>query len=150
MTHKEWKELTPEQKRIKVAELDGYSSISEPTDEWVARYEENIGHLPNNTLVGKRNNQGLDLVPDYLNDLNAMHEMEADKFLNNDKINDELRFAYGIILHKLNMQYGLNISVWETLYASSEQRAEAMVLTFSSTLVKKDDVNFVLAMEGDL
>jgi len=150
MTHKEWKELTLEQKRIKVAELDGYSSISEPTDEWVSRYEENIGDLPVNALVGRRNNNGLDLVPDYLNDLNAMHEMEADKFLNNDKINDELRFAYGIILYKLNMQYGLNISVWETLYASSEQRAEAMVLTFSSTLVKKDDVNFVLAIEGDL
>lgn len=120
MTHNEWKELTPLQKRIKVGELDNFSFINEPTDEWVARYEDNIGDLPFNAMVGRRNNKGLDLVPDYLNDLNAMHEV----ITNLDGWTGNLFIAALIEVTGAVDGYARCL-----INATAEQRAEAFVLT---------------------
>jgi hypothetical protein len=125
MTHKEWKELTPHQKRIKVAELDGYSSISDPTDEWVASYEDNIGDLPFNAMVGRRNHTWLDLVPDYLNDLNAIQEAIE----NLDGPTGNLFIAALIEVTGAVDGYARCL-----INATAEQRAEAFVLTMEGTL----------------
>lgn len=63
MTKDELAALTPEQKRIKIAEILGWKDIKQ-------------GRLMNE-FYGRMN--GWDykaIVPDYLNDLNACHEME--------------------------------------------------------------------------
>lgn len=131
MTHKEWKELTPYQKRIKVAELDGYSFVNEPIDEWVARYEDNIGDLPVNALVGRRNNNGLDLVPDYLNDLNATHELE----LYIQKIGSDKWLDYIDILRHVTFSWG---GAGAEISATASERAEAFYLTIDGWTWKRE------------
>ena len=112
MTRAEWKKLSPKEQQIKVAKCDGRSSFL-PDDN------------DKNKMVSYTANQGMPgrtIVPDYLNDLNAMHEAE--------KILDEkLRFKFEATLHSLNISHGLGISVWETIHATAAQRAEAFVLT---------------------
>ena len=122
MTHEEWVKLTPEQQRIKVAELCGwrrcnttlpalwqYDRVVHQMDEglWCTGYENGSGDW----LMRD------ETIPDYLNDLNAMHE--AGKML------------------KLGMRslYDANLGliaerdycfIWETTAA---QRAEAFLKT---------------------
>ena len=62
MNHKTWSQLTPEQQRIKVAELAGWTHINID--------EPDSGYCPGQGMPG------LCALPDYLNDLNAMHKAE--------------------------------------------------------------------------
>lgn len=108
MTHEEWVKLTPEQQRIKVAELCGWSDCYiESSDQWV------WGQSPSGDWH---------VVPDYLQDLNAMHEAEANIGTNP---NDEKWDRYTDNLFILTMPN-------EHLYrATAAQRAEAFVLTMT-------------------
>ena len=94
--------MTPEQQRIAIAEACGW--------KWHSRYKGSIKVWDN----------GLDYVfwdsdlPDYLNDLNAMHE--AEKVLNNEQW-----VAYGRELNRLG--------VFPMVHATASQRAEAFLRT---------------------
>lgn len=65
--------MTPEQQRIKIAEACGWKAVKR--GKWFGRvvwwYRKGKVEIPESQL------------PDYLNDLNAMHE--AEKFLTNDQ-----------------------------------------------------------------
>ena len=66
-------DLTPEQKRIAIAEACGYVNVHK-FDKW-----KEGGPMRDGTLIGdetgKRPRRRA-YIPDYLNDLNAMHEAE--------------------------------------------------------------------------
>jgi len=111
MTRKQWAKLTPEEKRVKVAELCGWTwkwrvvdyIRSEPFRDWTSPEGKYLG------LVGPP-------IPDYLNDLNAMHEAVK-----------ELR--YHQLVDYCNKLIELTGSEVGAIESTAAQRAEAFVLT---------------------
>ena len=104
MTREQWAKLSPEIQRIMVAELCGWKDI-EP---------ENCSPLFD-VVSGRRDSIVYTEIPDYLNDLNAMHE--AEELVKTDELFGE----YGIWLERLGD--------WDGFCATAAQRAEAFVLT---------------------
>ena len=112
MTHAQWIKLTPEEQRIKVARLCGWKKHNK---------EQAMFWAPTNGLNPKTGK--LDIMPDYLNDLNAMHEvlkimrpMQTHNFEVNlmDVVAPEVR---------------MTIQPFELIQATAAQRAEAFVIT---------------------
>ena len=68
-------ELTPEQKRIAIAEACGWKRY-EPTPESISRGYPRFGYWINPVFTFR---DGLQNPPDYLNDLNAMASAESAK-----------------------------------------------------------------------
>ena len=115
MTRTEFKELSSEEKRIRVAELCGIANIFK-------KYVD-VGGPAEYYLAFKTNNQGITKeIPDYINDLNAMHEVEA-------TIPEEKELEYTDNLSCLTDFKDGYANIWRT---TAEQRAEAFVLTMDS------------------
>ena len=118
MTHKEWIRLSELDQRIVVATLSG-------------KYHSDLrSALPNNVSV----THGMEIldfanVPDYIQDLNAMHS--AEQILNTMQ---SLRYpttsAWNV--YRENLSVLVNDTDWVSLWsATAAQRAEAFVLTMS-------------------
>jgi hypothetical protein len=124
MTREQWAKLTPEEQRIKVAELAGCTGIVKDT---ISRTL--IAFMP--SVKGGRCR-----LPDYLNDLNAMHE--AEKLLTGKQYkvwNETLEE----IVSENHRRTGYKIE-WELFRqrsATAAQRAEAFVLTMED---RKDEI----------
>ena len=108
MTRAKWAKLSPEEQRIKVAELCGLTNIG----------REPVGGM----LIGLRSDKTRMKIRDYLNDLNAMHEAEKllevyliHKYCDNVDMIMAEDFVSGMC--------DINIM------ATASQRAEAFVLT---------------------
>jgi len=65
MTHKQWQRFKAETKRIKVANLAGITDIKLSHIEWDG--ERILVYISGDKVLN---------LPDYLNDLNAMHDLE--------------------------------------------------------------------------
>lgn len=101
MTTEELAKLTPEEKRIRIAETQGWTGL------WMHK------GVPCGTHPAGTETQE---PPDYLNDLNAMHEAEM-----------TLRKPYDYILHLDRIAERENVSlIW---HATAAQRADAFLLT---------------------
>ena len=128
MTHEEWVKLTPEQQRIKVAKLAGWA------DEGQGMWKDPDGIYcqalyptggDGNTLVGLGKHDE-DVPPNYLNDLNAMHDCMI-------MIRDRGLFAnYYANLRTLHGVWGLCFSTWQEHNCTAAQRAEAFVVTMEA------------------
>lgn len=94
--------MNKEQQRIKIAEACGYG-----------------GYIPLRNSLGKPNS----LLPDYLNDLNAMHEAEK-------VLSERNHFLYASILAKLCGDVVNNNRTWYHL-STARQRAEAFLRTLN-------------------
>ncbi len=94
--------MNPEQQRIAIAEACGWNGI--------APYH---GGGP---LWGKSHLGTLNALPDYLNDLNAMHE--AEKVLTESQMTTMSQYLH----RKLGMLWG---------FATADQRAEAFLKTLN-------------------
>lgn len=73
--------MTAEKQRIAIAEACGYKIIDSPTTAWFVRLQKPDGNPV--CSVGKESRDNIwpaaiawNWIPDYLNDLNAMHEAE--------------------------------------------------------------------------
>jgi hypothetical protein len=98
--------MREKQQRIAIAEACGWTEISDrgaggingkhPTERWM----------------------GADFVPDYLNDLNAMHDAEK-------QLEAEDNHAYGCYCIELYEKYGNTVSL------TAAQRAEAFLKTLN-------------------
>lgn len=137
MTHEQWIKLSPEEQRIKVAELCGWQEVRYGCDSGSYRgvvgtrpgwpigknYMEELRKRPSGDFLWAHNayNQ---MTPDYLNDLNAMHEAESiigvgqiSRYMrllaDRDKITDS----------------DIKRDDWAAVHATAAQRAEAFVLT---------------------
>lgn len=110
--------------RIKVAELLGWTEIEFLT------IEATTGYSPTQRVclgVLDQNSPYKDSVPDYPNDLNAIHEAERKLLTTVD-----LQAKY--IRHVKNLSWDINFTMadgWGT-FATAQQKAEALVLTFSN------------------
>lgn len=107
--------MNPEQQRIAIAEACGWShkALCNETYWW---HDENNKSLP-------LSDDGMRVCPDYLHDLNAMHEAES--ILNADQM---VSYDYHLDLMVGNGRQGLNIEyfLWS---ATATQRAEAFLRT---------------------
>lgn len=121
MTHAQWIELTPVQQRIKVAELCEWTDVRVAIS-W-GGVPGVIGTCPpeyRSPLVWQyHGNPYNNLTPDYLNDLNAMHE--AEETLDRDMLGEYLAY--------LMKAQGETVISWRLPFATAAQRAEAFVLT---------------------
>ena len=119
--------MTPEQKRIAIAEACGWRGISEQFLVGYAPWRtEPYSDRVNACSIADLDSIPLDPLPDYLNDLNAMHE--AEKVLTDEQwpqYRDELRT---VVLGGIRL-----ISQWckADIHATAAQRAEAFGLTLN-------------------
>jgi hypothetical protein len=131
MTHEQWIALTPEQQRIKVAELCGRRKCG---------YRETKGFIDEDGVWNPQGNEVFSttgrgimtddlgrIVPDYLNDLNAMHEAET-------TIPVQMRETYynNLICVVYNGDYTEGIRGSRVCSATAAQRAEAFVMTMEA------------------
>ena len=109
--------MTPENQRIAIAEACGWRKGSITI----------LAPIPGNdcTAVGCPPKPGSPSVPDYLNDLNAMHEAE--------KILTKLqRQCYVAQLDSIHLDIGWSwAKQWSSVTATAAQRAEAFLRTLN-------------------
>lgn len=115
MTHEQWDKLTPEEQSIKVAELRGLKCSCSPSSVYISgKYYDSIGyddcdlHDP-------------DSHPDFLHDLNAMHEAMK-------RIPCTQWTEFQNHLMKITQAVP---SAWDFINATAADRAEAFVLTMT-------------------
>ena len=116
MTREEWKSMTPDEQRIKVAELCGWVREDRKPIHVVQLTPE--GWL-NSSNGGWYGGQAHDVLPDYLNDLNAMHDAE-DAFT----VEQQILFEEHLVEIVENWKH----CNWLIIHATATQRAEAFVL----------------------
>jgi hypothetical protein len=113
--------MTPEQQLIAIAEACGWTSIQQGNNSQGARL---LGVSPANK--GRTSYDGLILheLPDYLNDLNAMHE--AEKILT-----DQQQATYAFLLHKNSTRIIRDYlgRDFDCIHTTASQRAEAFLKT---------------------
>ena len=102
--------MTPEQQRIAIAEACGWTNVA-------PRIVKNVKHQGDDITVGIWSDDGW--IPDYLNDLNAMHEAEK-----------VLTYAQGGDM-TLWIQRMTCAGYGPQLFATAAQRAEAFLRTIS-------------------
>ncbi len=115
MTTEELVKLTPEEKRIRIAELCGWKWS--PTSDYDAFYGPDSVYRGGATHDLKRAIQNAGL-PDYLNDLNATHEAEKAIYYNGDIWSRYVR-ALARIASKTET---------DVICATAEQRSDAFLL----------------------
>jgi hypothetical protein len=148
MTHEEWALLTEEEQRIKVAELCGWTKIRHVDGETSTgdRKRMLIALAPGDTGEARlahccMHNAGIPYgvgglqrgeweLPDYLNDLNAMHEAETSTSMD---AHGWLGTLYQVVLGFPPMNDTQHILV---LHATAAQRAEAFVLAMTEGKAK--------------
>lgn len=106
--------MKPEAQRIAIAEACGWTAVR-PHNDW------HYGLQPGNHGLGDRPAARL---PDYLSDLNAMHE--AEKYMEGRDFTFAKR--YSIQLNQLCTGIGQE---WEAIFATAAQRAEAFLRTLN-------------------
>lgn len=125
--------MNPEQQRIAIAEWCGWRLDYDTTQLRAVWISPKSGY-----------GYGLDeggFVPDYLNDLNAMHE--AEKLLQDVRNNDQWS-AYAVELNRIccsRVKCGNNPLCGYTIHAAAAQRAEALLRTigkWTATDQRKD------------
>jgi hypothetical protein len=115
MTAKKWEQLTPEQQQIKVADLAGKRECN--CADWGM-----MDHLSNCPASWQQEKN----LPDYLHDLNAMHE--AEKSIPLVKLECYWCHLVRICSHPKLMLVGVEHGS-VAIRATAAQRAEAFVLT---------------------
>lgn len=125
MTRDKWAKLSPEEQRIKVHTTRGHR------DEFMDYYNS----IQGDTITLREYSGAVKLwkaflakVPDYLNDLNAMHE--AEKLLEGTQIRRYI--AYLSTDPDKYWELGGNYSQLNIALATASQRAEAFVLTMEA------------------
>jgi hypothetical protein len=109
--------MKPEKQRIAIAEACG---IVGPFDNrWIKEYEEEGGDSYG--FTGFENGE-LVFIPDYLSDLNAMHEAEK-------VLTEEQRIAYSDCTYDIALKAQKETGKWRWISLTAAQRAEAFLRT---------------------
>ena len=120
--------MTAEQKRIKIAEACGWTCCGQVGGCEPHGYPPNARKPTTRELIDGNGPSAWD-IPDYLNDLNAMHE--AEKTLTDQQRSDFVDFiCFGRIENVASCDYGTH-QAEQCLSATAAQRAEAFGLTLN-------------------
>jgi hypothetical protein len=113
--------MSEEEQRIAIAEACGWRFES---------YEDRDGKytVPIGVIKGQEYTAGWSKVPDYLHDLNAMHE--AERMLDITKVEKYCATLVRIVRHSLGIEDHESIHPTRfAVYATAAQRAEAFLKT---------------------
>lgn len=115
--------MNPEQQRVAIAKVCGWFAREDKDGFW--RAVDASGNMTHELWMSERNVWSAG-IPNYLNDLNAMHEVES--ILNADQM---VSYDYHLDLMVGNGRQGLNIEyfLWS---ATASQRAEAFLRTIGT------------------
>jgi len=117
--------MTPEAQRIAIAEASGWTRV------WDSAFRQWIQRSPDKSLAtcdpDPNANWELHRLPDYLNDLNAMHE--ADEILTDQQHNRFRKHLAHVVGERESPSY--STPGWRRRYvsATARQRAEAFLRT---------------------
>ena len=109
--------MTPEQQRIAIAEACGWTAEQDSNGYWKAVKQKDAAV---ELWLSEKNVWSVG-IPDYLNDLNAMHE--AEKVLDYNQLRD--------MEDSVSFQFGVY-----TFHATASQRAEAFLRTIGKWTTK--------------
>jgi hypothetical protein len=110
--------MTPEQQRIAIAEACGWTNVA-------PLIVKNVKHEGDDITVGISSASGW--IPDYLNDLNACHEME--KGLDYEQC-EAFSTTLADIVHAANREKDYAFPwAFARIHATAAQRCEAFLLT---------------------
>jgi hypothetical protein len=105
--------VKPEAQRLAIAEACGWRKHDKPIDNDCHRYSAPIGTSP---FLGRHT------LPDYFNDLNAMHEAEK-------MLTEEQRIAYSDCTYDIALKAQKETGKWRWISLTATQRAEAFLRT---------------------
>ena len=108
--------MKPEQQRIAIAEACGWKLVEDNPD-YEPYWEDPKGNMI--AKVGFQNR-----LPDYLNDLNAMHEAE-------NVLTEEQRVAYSNHTYDVACEAQRETEKWRWISLTAAQRAEAFLRTIN-------------------
>ena len=122
--------MTPEQQRIAIAEACGWTREYADVPTWnnsLNSYQG--GYEPVQTLLFRKERKCFiaENLPDYLHDLNAMHE--AEKVLTEDQLSDYGAFLKGKDNESVSLYTPEHREIAKVAMASAAQRAEAFLRT---------------------
>ena len=103
--------MTPEEKRIAIAEACGWTCFKEEIKPAITY----LWACP----LGVEGD--FDIVPDYINDLNAMHEAEK-------VLTEKQRLYFHVYLTKMTRS-DQSAGFWGLIHATAAQRADAFLMT---------------------
>jgi hypothetical protein len=119
--------MTPEEQRIAIAEALGLFRIK-PLRRTTRKGNESLDGV---VLWHCSEHMGgaatYDKVPDYLNDLNAMHEAEKIKFCGSELVKAEWEYRLREVLAEGRPTF--EVAGFELAHATAAQRAEAFLKT---------------------
>ena len=116
--------MTEEAQRIAIAEACGWIREYSDIPTWDTSLK---SYKPVRTMLFMRKEKGFraENLPDYLNDLNAMHE--AEKILSD---NNQMKFR-GELVDMMRPKYGFESACLLAIHATAAQRAEAFLRTLN-------------------
>ena len=135
MNREQWAKLSPDEQRIKVAELCGWKNCGYRFQDgkinddgvFVPKGEATLSVSGHGILTGEASWSKTSItaaVPDYCNDLNAMYEAEQIALLHKD-----YHYNYTINLIIVCDAIDWRIDPCNIVHATASQRAEALYLT---------------------
>lgn len=124
--------MSPEEQRIAIANACGYVNILRHTeDQWHFLTTKDLLRMNGATIAGRncvKHPDGLHHpLPDFLNDLNAMHEAEKILFAMNDW--RLIREYFSHVSPNLHADESCDSDDWLLCHANASQRAEAFLRT---------------------
>jgi hypothetical protein len=105
--------MTQEEKRIKLAKAAGWTKVHQ---SWTGQ---KMACIPNDSQILP--------LPDYFNDLNAVHELEQHIWSKEWNLRDKFCDHLALIIDPVHGYRGLKAT--DALQATASQRAEALGLT---------------------
>ena len=105
--------MKPEAQQLAIAEACGWKKYDNPHENDWHRYSAPIGTSP---FLGRH------ALPDYFNDLNAMHEAEK-------MLTEEQRIAYSDCTYDIALKAQKETGKWRWISLTAAQRAEAFLRT---------------------
>jgi len=117
MTHKKWVKMSKVRRLIKVAKLAGWSV-----------YQSDYLYGWHNIWHSEEDHWDAGLVPDYLNDLNAIQTLVntlSDKPENGERVSNHAFYIAALVA----ITETFDGYAWDIVNATAAQRAEAFVLT---------------------
>lgn len=108
--------MTPEQQQIELAKLDGWTAIEDAEGFWRATRD---GKMTSDLWISESNVWSVGM-PDFLGDLNAVHELEKKLWLDNEeKLLNTRETYHEWQMYKHQIRYNV--------HARASQRCEAIL-----------------------
>lgn len=122
--------MTPEAQRIAIAKACGWTRMSQGHLPQSGRQHPLLGDYdlcgtPPEDRDKEEDDQSFKQVPDYFNDLNAMHEVEAGRYWGETDVYQH---------HLENITFAVGIRVW---HATAAHRAEAFLKSINKWEAEK-------------